>query len=584
MDDLRRRNGERFLLSLGLFLLNAVFFTLALATLLFVIGVPVGRLHFPAAVLAAGAAGVLSRSGSRRQGAAAVLAGLAVLALCLAVSGYVDDWSWDGNTYHKGITGALTWGWNPLRESFYAFAADYPFLEHCTESWYDAYPKATELFGACVHSFTGNIEAGKASGLLLMAAGFFLGWGLLLHTGLFKGWQSALCAGLAVVTPVSASQMFTYYNDGTLANMLLLCLMGLLYFTFHPEGELRPLAGYLIFASISIGFNLKFSSTLFFAVLCLTFFGFWTAGELRQGGLAGAARALRGRFCLLAGSVLSGVLFLGATSYVTNTIRYRNPVYTMIGEGSTELITSQLAPAFQSMGNLGRFTASLFSRTNTSLEITAVEWKLPFTVTGEELICAPSCDVRTAGWGVLFSGIFLISAAVIVLALVRCRRSRPELFRLSLLLSAMLALSILFIPGLSWARYFTALFLVPVAAMLFLFAWWNRRRSRGALACGLLLAGLLCGNLLPNAGANLVLMKNAGRTWSQLAELKELTQTQRIGLGYSGAGRFEGRMFNIYDAGITNFFLWYIPEDPNVKSLFDHHPLYYFTELEEEAS
>ena len=66
MDDLRRRNGERFLLSLGLFLLNAVFFTLALATLLFVIGVPVGRLHFPAAVLAAGAAGVLSRSGSRR--------------------------------------------------------------------------------------------------------------------------------------------------------------------------------------------------------------------------------------------------------------------------------------------------------------------------------------------------------------------------------------------------------------------------------------------------------------------------------------------------------------------------------------
>jgi hypothetical protein len=79
-------------------------------------------------------------------------------------------------------------------------------------------------------------------------------------------------------------------------------------------------------------------------------------------------------------------------------------------------------------------------------------------------------------------------------------------------------------------------------------------------------------------------VKNAGRTWSQLAELRELTQTQRIGLGYSGAGRFEGRMFNIYDAGITNFFLWYIPEDPNVKSLFDHHPLYYFTQLEEEAS
>lgn len=584
MDDLRRRNGERFLLSLGLFLLNAVFFTLVLATIFLIIGVPVGPFQFPAAVLAAGVAAVLSRRESWKGAAGAAIAGLAVLALCLAVSGYVDDWSWDGNTYHKGITGALTWGWDPLRESFYSFAEDYPFLSHCTESWYDAYPKATELFGACVHSFTGNIEAGKASGLLLMAAGFFLGWGLLLHTGLFKGWQSALCAGLAVVTPVSASQVFTYYNDGALANMLLLCLMGLLYFTFFPKGELRPLAGYLIFVSISVGFNLKFSSTLFFAVLCLTFFGFWAAGELRRRGPAGAARELRGRFCLLAASVLSGVLFLGATSYVTNTIRYHNPVYTMIGEGSTELITSQLAPAFQSMGNLGRFVASLFSRTNTSLEIASVEWKLPFTVTREELVCAPSCDVRTAGWGVLFSGIFLISAAVIVLALARCRKSRPELFRLSLLLSAMLVLSILFIPGLSWARYFTALFLVPVAAMLFLFGWWDRRKNRGALACALALAALLCADLLPNAAMSLKLLRDADRTWSQLAELKEITETVRVGLGYSGAGSFEGRMFNIYDAGITNFFLWYIPEDPNVRPIFDHHPLYYFADLEEEAS
>lgn len=565
------------MLPLGLFLLNVVFFTLLLATFFFVIGVPVGRFQFPAAVLAAGAAGVLLQKDARREAAAAVIAGLAVLVLCLALTGYVDDWSWDGNTYHKGITGALTWGWNPLRESFYDFAADYPFLDHCVESWYDAYPKATELFGACVHSLTGNIEAGKAGGMLLMAAVFFLAWGMLLHTEFFRGWQAALCAGLAVLTPVSVSQVFTFYNDGALANMLLLCLMGLLYFTFFPRGALKPLAGYLIFVSISIGFNLKFSSTLFFAVLCLTFFGFWAVGELRRGGLAGAVSALRGRFFLLAASVLSGVLVLGATSYVTNTFRYHNPVYTMIGAGSTELITSQLPPAFQSMGNLGRFAASLFSRTNTSLEITAVEWKIPFTITGEELYCAPSCDVRTAGWGVLFSGIFLISAVVIVLALVRCRRSHPEIFRLSLTLSAMLALSILFIPGLSWARYFTALFLVPVAAMLFLFAWWNRRGGRGTLACGLLLAALLCANMLPNAGINLRLLRDADRTWAQLEQLKQLTETRSVAIGYSGAGRFEGRMFNLYDAGIDNFILSYIPEDDSVKTIFDHHPLYYFT-------
>ena len=584
MADPNRRDMQDSLLALGLFLLNILFFTLVLSTLLFMVGVPVSRFHLPAAVLAAAAVSFLFCRRSWRKFAVPLLVGLAVLGLCILLAGYVEDWSWDGNRYHKGITGALCWGWNPLRESFYRFAEPFPFLEHCVDTWYDAYPKASELFAACVHSFTHNIEAGKSFNLLSIAALFFLSWGMLAHSGLLKHWQSVICAGLLVLTPVSTSQIFTYYNDGFLANMLLLCLIGLLYLTLEPEGGLRPLAGYGIFVSISMGFNIKFSATLFFAVLCLTFFGFWAVRDFRGRPFAEGVRAIRGRFFLLAASVASGVLFLGSTSYVTNTIRYHNPVYTMIGPGSSEIITSQIAPAFRPMNHFTRFVASLFSRTNTSLEISAVEWKLPFTFTRQELYDSASCDVRTAGWGVFFSGIFLISVAVIVVSLIRCRRSRPEIFRLTLVLSAMLAVSVLFIPGLCWARYFTALFYIPVAALLFLFVRWNRTKGKGRLLCAAVIAVLLCLDMAPSAGYSLLLLKNAHLTWEQLDRLKACTESGEVVLGYGPPTEVEGRMFGVWDAGITNFTFGEIDPEDYTDTVYQRYPLYYKVENSQEEN
>lgn len=87
----------------------------------------------------------------------------------------------------------------------------------------------------------------------------------------------------------------------------------------------------------------------------------------------------------------------------------------MIGEGATDLITVQLPDVYQNMNNISRFICSLFSKTNGSKTIEQVEWKIPFTIYKSEFLPAHSCDVRTAGWGILFSGIFIISMAVIIL-------------------------------------------------------------------------------------------------------------------------------------------------------------------------
>lgn len=90
---------------------------------------------------------------------AAVVIGILILFLSVIVCSGFYDWSYDGNTYHKSMIGALKYGWNPLYETFYDFAHDHlDFLSTRTNTWYDAYPKGTEIWGARVYALTNHIE------------------------------------------------------------------------------------------------------------------------------------------------------------------------------------------------------------------------------------------------------------------------------------------------------------------------------------------------------------------------------------------------------------------------------------------
>ena len=46
-------------------------------------------------------------------------------------------------------------------------------------------------------------------------------------------------------------------------------------------------------------------------------------------------------------------------------------------------------------------------------------------------------------------------------------------------------------------------------------------------------------------------------------------------VGYGGADSFEGRMFNVYDAGIRDFTFGPIDPEDFTGTIFDRYPLYY---------
>ena len=79
------------------------------------------------------------------------------------------------------MTAMLKNGWNPVYLSFYDFVdrTKFTFLEDITGTWYDAYPKASETWGACIYIITNNIEGGKSFNFVSMTATFCIFFGFL---------------------------------------------------------------------------------------------------------------------------------------------------------------------------------------------------------------------------------------------------------------------------------------------------------------------------------------------------------------------------------------------------------------------
>ena len=550
---------ENVLLLLGIFILNLFFFTLADTTLLFLLGVQISGFNLTVAIVCSTISCFFLSGRSKKQTIQVLLLAMLLLGISAMLSNRVFDSSWDGARYHKSMTGVLKWGWNPLRETFYDFAEDTPFLAEVDESWYDAYPKGTEIWAASLYSITNNIETGKCFNFLAMIALFCICYAILTQTRQFRKLQMSLAAFLCVVNPITLTQVTTYYVDGFLWQMFLACMAALLYLTFLGDGKYKNSCTYLIFITICLGLNIKFSALVYFGLLCICFFGYWVVQKcLREGWRAGK-RWILNRFMLFASAAIFGTAFLGATSYGINAVRHANPLYTMIGSGRIELLVTHLPKSYHNMVHPVQFVASLFSKTSNTNALERIEWKVPFTYSATEIAAAQHHDTRTAGWGVLFSGIFIISLIVICAAAIRLKNRKgaaADVLHLAMLLITVYACSICFVPGLSWARYNGALLYLPVGALLYLFGFMNKNRQtavRSSFVAGVLSITLLL-NIAPNIERIWLDFKDYDTIYNQLVDFKALSDSGkgRIIVGYKSY-RFEGQFFTLYDMGITNF-------------------------------
>jgi len=466
---------------------------------LFWLGVGLSAWHAPAALALALICGRLwARGQGGPKSAAGFWAGAGTFALllilCHLLAGLIYDFSYDGQCYHQDGIMALAEGWNPVQNPF---PAKFTYmLKH--------YPKGSWIWAGAIYKLTGGIEPGKMFNLLFLAVGFLAAFNFLGRVRLGSAGLRIWLALLGAVGPTVVTELYSYYLDGMLVNLLLIVL--LLSLDFYLYGQKRHL--WLLFLAGIVLFNLKFTALIY----GLAFMFFLALALWRKD----RARGLIYGKCVLAAFVLGG-LMVGYNPYVTNTVYYYSPFYPMPKENVARF---QAPPDFMQKDRFRKLFYSLFSTSSANMR-KMPRLKIPFTVKSSEIASLGTTSLRYGGLGPLSSGVLVLLPMG---ALLVFRRS-PRLFWAGAGLTGLVLLTVLAIPEPWYTRFVPQLWLIPMSWLALLFL--AQGRAARVLA-GVILA-LLTLNQALFLGANLAHWQRTQKAFDQqIAELKEASRTGRV--------------------------------------------------------
>lgn len=370
-------------------------------------------------------------------------AGIAVAALyvatALAASRLVDV-TYDGQDYHFTAMWALVNGWNPYHNHFSDFVAP----GSSEEMWAWHFPKAHWLFGALQTSAGLSYEAAKTETMLLATATAGAAFGTARRFGMAVG-RGAILAVLAALNPIAIQESFSRMNDGTMAG-LIVCFIGF-GSLWTIRGERRAMVVALIVLGVAL--NTKQSAIVILGFCC----GLFCVVVLVRRGW----RAAAGTGGVLLATALTALFVVGADPYLRNWLVKGNPVYPMRGAPGIVIDDEFRPPKLARHSDPVRLAMSLAGRT----AYAGPDYKLPFAVDTAELAQAGDAEVFLAGFGPWFSGV-LATAAIAVLALVRCRPPTTSVASGLTATALVVALSSFAMPE-SWAvRYVPHLWLMPL--------------------------------------------------------------------------------------------------------------------------
>jgi hypothetical protein len=141
--------------------------------------------------------------------------------------------------------------------------------------------------------------------------------------------------------------------------------------------------------------------------------------------------------------------------YITNIIKFQNPLYPSLGFNKLDFMTKQNPIEFKNKHYLYKFFRSMFSSSSDARmnnpETPKLYYKIPFTAHFDMPYIAE--DVRINGFGHLFSGIFIIS---VILTIIQIKRKKGIFAIFAILLTTLLN------PICWWARFVPQLHLLPV--------------------------------------------------------------------------------------------------------------------------
>lgn len=221
------------------------------------------------------------------------------------------------------------------------------------------------------------------------------------------------------------------------------------------------------------------------------------------------------------------------------------------------MVVQEQPKSFKDKNHIEIFLISLFSKgQNTSPvyseENIEPELKIPFTLSKQEIKNYTIPDIRMAGFGPLFSGIFVISIIVGIIIVAKFIKEKQYNLLIPYLITIGITTFLLIIlDGNYWARYIPYVFTIPVISLIYLL---YSTENKIKLAIGTLLTALM----LINAGlifyVNIKsIQSNTLYIQNRLIEFKSYVQDKEnvdIKLNHWG---LQGVLYNLDDINIHNY-------------------------------
>ncbi|HPJ02148.1 MAG TPA: hypothetical protein PKU80_04855 [Candidatus Limiplasma sp.] len=494
-------------------------------------------------------------------------------ALLLAAAAYgvslLYDTSAESNTVYKPVTGMLMNGWNPFRQRFAEFANTHAILPY-NDSWsaygLDSQPKAAFMIGAAVYALTGSIESGKMFSLIAMIACVCIAAPLLKDAFKLSRGAAFLAAILAAVNPVTLSQLALYYTDGFAFQLLTVAAVSFVYLLVKPDGAMAFTAKLAAFLAVGIAVSLSALGAVYAAILMGVFILARVVQIIKSNNEGERAKPLLSLAIYLAAMIVCAVFVLGAPTYLVNLLRNGNPFAGMFGQtGLGGAAAGRIGLQIAALPLIAQFFGSLFSPVSNGF-FTQVDLKIPLAVSRTEWL-QPVMDATVSGWGILFGGICILSALIVLITAIRMFRRSPGSFWLLLGLLLVVILPAALIPGLFIARSYLQPFWLPMAALICLLAPAvdDGEEAAWLRVLRVLLATGLCVLLIVNAytGTN-DLRTQVTQTAADRAKMDDIQNRiaqddAELGVTTIARGQFYGLFLNLRDEGVNYAFLESLP-------------------------
>ncbi len=408
-----------------------------------------------------------------------ILIGTVVFVASIIISNNVYDITADGNTYHKLAIGALKNGWNPSYESSRDFTKEQGNVfdisdDNINALWIDHYAKGAEIFASVIYSFTNNIESGKAYTIIFM----YITFGIIasyLYQSKKMHWVFAIAISIVIsFNAITVVQIFNYYVDAVLMLSLFLILYACFVISTEEEKNIKKEAFLVLAGAIIWCINAKFTGLAFSGMFCLAFYIYWLYKSYKKGKET-FKKDIKTYTIFYIITVIISVGIIGFSSYTKNFIDHGHPLYPLSGKGHVDNMVVQEQPkSFKDKNHIEIFLISLFSKgQNTSPvyseENVEPELKIPFTFSKEEIKNYTIPDIRMAGFGPLYSGIFIISVIVGIIMVVKfIKYKQYNLLVPYLIVIGITAFLLIILDGNYWARYIPYVFVIPVVSIIYL--------------------------------------------------------------------------------------------------------------------